>query len=191
MPAVAEPAKPVTEPTAAKPATDPVPATPAVDPDAVPEGDYEIKLEGDLKDVALNPDSIKAITPVLKELGLSTAKASKLAAAFVQYQMGVPAAKNQADLATLRADPEFGQLNFGQTRQRIDDALAAFTTADERATLVKIGMVNDPALVRMFVRIGAAMSGATQEDTGRPAPQHQSTAKKLYGGRDAVAGGKA
>lgn len=194
----ADPAKPAVDPNKpaepAKAAADPnkpaEPAKPAVDLNTVPEGDYQITLEGELKDVPLNTASITAMAPIFKDLKLTSAQVNKLAAGFVKYQLGAPAAKNAADLATLRADPEFGQLHFGETQQRINDALAAFTTPAEREALAKIGMANDPALTKMFARIGAAMSESPQTDTGRPGAKIKSTASKLYGGGDAVATGK-
>ena len=193
----AEPAvKPVEAVVEAKPEVKPEPVKPAeavkpveVKPEeakpaaaVVPEA-YTVKLEGE---VQVNADAITALTPTFKELGLSNDGATKLANAFVKYQLQAPARKNEADLAVLRQDPEIGLLNFGRTQAQINDALGAFTTDAERTKLSALGMANDPVLVRMFQRIGAAMSEAPEALPARIVPAPKTTAQKLFGGADLV-----
>lgn len=112
---------------------------------------------------------------------MSQAAATKLVSDFVKYQTGLPAAKNAADLETLRSDPEIGQLNFGRTQATVNEALAAFTTPEMRDRLSAKGMVNDPDLVRFFLKVGRAMADAGETPRGAPEIAQKTTAQKLYG----------
>ena len=177
------------EPEAVKPA-EPVKIEAKVEPnieaakhiEGIPEA-YDIKLEGD---ITINQVAIAALTPALKEAGLTNAAATKLIGDYAKFQLAQPALKNAADLEVIRKDPELGQLNFGRTQSQINEALAAFTTPEERATLSSIGMANDPILVRMFTRIGRAMAEAPQTDAGPRAPVEKTITQRLYGGGDRV-----
>lgn len=177
-----EPAAPIVAPVAAVTPTPPAetPVAPVVAPvvaAVVPEN-YEFVLEGDAK---VDSAAIQAITPALKKAGMTQAAAQELVSDFAKYQLALPAAKNASDLEAIRKDPEIGLLNFGRTQNEINQALSAFTTPAERESLSKMGMANDPALVRMFMRIGRAMSEAPQTDQGGRPAEVKTTAQRLYG----------
>lgn len=185
---------PVVPPVAAvePPAVPPVvaitpPTPPAVTPPvaavvppvvAVPER-YDFVLDGNQK---VSQGAIDAITPALREAGVTQEKATKLVTDFLKYQAGLPAVKNAADLEALRQDPELGLLNLGRTQNEVNEALASFTTPAERQKLSEMGMANDPVLVRMFRRIGRASMGVTNTPPSDPRPvEVKTTAQKLYG----------
>lgn len=155
----------------------PVPEKPAVIP-GIPEK-YE------LPDV--NPHLLEAMTPVFKKAGVSLQSAQEMAAAVLAFQKDAPTRIMARDLETLKADPKLGGLNLARTQARINDALAAFTTPQERAELTAQGLANNPTLVRMFHRVGASMQEAPQTDAGPPVRDKASRATKLYGGKDIVA----
>lgn len=187
------PAKTDPAPAAAAPATDPAPTTeaaPAADSkavaepvvDAIPEK-YDLKIG----ETAVNPALLEALTPIFKDSKVTAANAQKLADAFESHRKAMIPQILARDLDALRADPELGKLNFGRTQARVNDALAAFTTPQERAQLTALGLANNPTLVRMFHRIGASMQEPPQTDAGAPVREKASRASKLYGGGDAVA----
>jgi|ERR1700722_974863 len=178
-PAVAaEPAK--AEPAKAEPAkADPAKAeTPPTDP-AV----YDLKGKGGQP---VDPGLMQTMLPVLKEAGITPKAAQSLVDTFNAYQAKLLPEIMNRDLETLRKDPELGLLNFGRTQARINDALAAFSTPDERKVLTEMGIANNPTLVRMFHRIGTAMQEPPQTDAGPQPRAPRSTGNKLYGGSDLV-----
>ena len=170
------------KPEDAKPASEEASeAKPAEAPDTVPEK-YELALEGQ----PVAPQLVEALTPILKEAGVKGKQAQALVDTYAKYQAELPALMAQRDLETLKADPELGKLNFGRTQQRVNSALAAFTLPAEREALTKMGLANNPTLVRMFHRIGQAMQEPAVADSGTPAPEPRSRASRLYGGSDRV-----
>lgn len=178
-PAKAEPAKaePVVEPAKVESAKEPVKATAAPDAPVV----YDLKgREGR----PVDPNLMETMLPVLKEAGITPKAAQSLVDTFNAYQAKVLPQIMARDLESLRQDPELGKLNFGRTQARIQDALAAFTTPEERKTLTDMGLANNPALVRMFHRIGTAMQEPQQTDAGSQPRAPRSTGNKLYGGGD-------
>lgn len=182
-PAVTPPVTAAVTPPVTPPAVEP-PATPPVVPPVVatvPEK-YEFKLEGDLKDQKVSQAAIDAITPAMKKAGMTQEAANALVTDFLKYQTGLIPAKNAADLEAVRQDPELGLMNFGRTQNYIAEALAAFSTPADREMLSKMGMVNDPRLVRFFAKVGRAMAGAGQPEPGTPPVEKKTTAQKLYGG---------
>lgn len=177
---------------AAVPPVEPTPAvTPPVEPAAVPPVDavpekYELKAGTD----AVHPALIEAITPLFKEMGVTAKQGQALADVFEKHRQAMIPQVLARDLDLLRADPELGKLNFGRTQARVNDALAAFTTPQERAALTASGLANNPTLVRMFHRIGASMQEAPQTDAGPQVREKLPASSKLYGGKDLVTSAK-
>jgi len=178
---VAPETKPVEAAEPAEPAKAEEPAKAPETPEGVPEK-YEIKLEG----AEIHPVMVEALTPIWKEAGLNTKQVTAQAQAFMATQEKLIPLIVQRDLDALKADPVLGQLNLGRTQARVNDALAAFTTPEERASLEKMGLSNNPTLVRMFHRIGLSMQEPPQADSGSRVPESRSRASKLYGGNDLV-----
>jgi hypothetical protein len=189
-PTAAKPVEPAKVAQAAKPVEPPV-----VDPKAAEAETARIAAEAKANAVpeqyeltgaqgALDPALIGAIAPVLKDAKVTAGQAQKLVDNFVAYQKQALPALMARDLETLKADPALGGLNFGRTQQRINDALAAFSTPEERSVLTSLGMANNPTLVRMFHRIGTAMQEPAQTDAGARARPARTTQAKLYGGAD-------
>jgi hypothetical protein len=148
--------------------------------DTVPEK-YELKNPAGQP---IDQSLVEAISPVLKDAKVTTKAAQTLVNNFVNWQDAARKAQSDRDLETLKKDPALGLLNFGRTQARVNDALAAFSTPDDRATLTKLGISNHPTLVRLFHRIGAAMQEPPQSEATNPARAPKTTASKLYGGSD-------
>jgi hypothetical protein len=144
---------------------------------------YDLKGKGGQP---VDPGLMATMLPVLKEAGITPKAAQSLVDTFNAYQTKLLPEIMNRDLETLRKDPELGLLNFGRTQNRINDALAAFSTPDERKVLTEMGIANNPTLVRMFHRIGTAMQEPPQTDAGPQPRSPRSTGNKLYGGSDLV-----
>lgn len=167
----------------AEPTPAPIPADP-VQP-TVTEEKYDLKFGTE----GVNPQLLQALTPLFKEAGVTTKQAQGLADAFEAHRKAMIPQIMARDLDTLRADPELGKLNFGRTQARVNDALAAFTTPQERTVLEGMGLANNLTLVRMFHRIGASMQDAPQTEAGPRVQEKLPTHSKLYGGKDRVSSG--
>jgi hypothetical protein len=175
--------EPVVEPVKADTTTEPVKPVETVKPSD------EVKYELKVGDVPVNPDLIAALTPVFKKAGMKLEDAQELATEYDKFQKAMIPKVMERDLAALKADKELGGLNLSRTQARINDALAAFTTVQERNQLTALGIANNPTLVRMFHRIGVSMQDAPQTEPG-PGPRVQvGREKKLYGGGDLVSSG--
>ncbi len=180
MAPAADPAAPVTPPVAAPAAKTPEQLAADAALLTVPEK-YELK---NAAGTALDSSLIDAISPVLKDAKMNSRDAQALVNNFADWQQKAIKAAMTRDLETLKADPALGQLNFGRTQQRVNDAITAFSTPEDRAVLVQLGIANNPVLVRMFHRIGSAMQEPTPADGGSPVRGKASKASKLYGGSD-------
>lgn len=161
--------------------------SPTPDPVADPAPVYDLKIG----DKAIDPGLVAALTPFFKEAGVTAKQAQGMASAFEAHRVAMLPQIMARDLDALRADPELGKLNFGRTQTRVNDALAAFTTPQERAALTSMGIANNPNLVRMFHRIGTAMQEPPQTDAGPQVREKLPTQTKLYGGRDLKTSGPA
>ena len=181
--------------TEAKPAEATLPQVKLAKPAEAKPAEADLKVVPDKYDLKVgespvSPQFLDAITPLFKEVGVTQPQAQKLADAFAAHQKAVIPQIMARDLDTLRADPELGKLNFGRTQARVNDALAAFSTPQERQTLTDLGLANNLTLVRMFHRIGASMQEPPQTDAGRQPREKPATQTKLYGGRDLVQSGR-
>ena len=185
--------QPVTPPeTPAAPAVaatpPPVSATPPETPPVAPTAPLLAPLPDayDLKvgDKPINPTLLAAITPALKEAGLTNDAAAKLVAAYAGSVEAQRKANQEADLAIIANDKVLGGANLARTQTLVNAALAQFTLPAERAAFEQMGIANNPTLVRMFHRIGAAMQEKPHTDAGPPVLPKPSRASKLYGGGD-------
>jgi hypothetical protein len=177
----AEAPKPTDAEIAAQAAADAEAAKAAAAP-VIPET-YEIQVPKALADqgLSLNPDVIPALAPALKKAGLTQTQLQTVAEAFIDFQAKVPARMLERDLEVTMKDPDVGGLNYGRTQGHVNAALSAFTHPEFRSLLNKTGLANNLEFVRVFERIGKAMSGdAPARGTPDGAPQ-LSRAERLYG----------
>lgn len=116
---------------------------------------YEIKIpEGK----AVNAEFVKGFKAWAHEAGLSTAQASKLAEQYMSFEDAQIAAMAKAEETALAAVKiEWGD-KFAENVAVAQKAVAEFCTPQEREAMDATGMGNNPIWVRMFHRIGLAMS---------------------------------
>jgi len=169
--ALAAVALPTADPAAAKP-TQGQAVTPTV-PDT-----YDIKLPPGFE---LHPSTLPALTPTFKELGLSNDAANKLTSTFINFVNKQAVENSQADLAVMMKDPELGGLNYGRTSAHVNAALAAFTEPTFRKLLATKGLDNNLEFVRVFERIGRAMTGDTPVRGTPTGAEAMSQADRVYG----------
>jgi hypothetical protein len=162
------------------------PAEPVVTPPAAPAPVVETKYDLKIGDEPVNPQLIEALTPFFKEANMTVKQAQGLSDAFLAHSKAMVPVIAQRNLDSLRADPELGKLNFGRTQARINDALSAFTSPQERARWETRGLANDPDFVHFFNRLGKAMQDAPQTEQGTQVREKLPTQSKLYGGKDRV-----
>ena len=110
--------------------------------------------------------SLGGFTEVAKELGLSQAKAQKLVSALrptVDGYINQSAEKYGREWAEqVKADKELGGADFEKKLAVAVSAYKNFTTPELQKMLEATRLGNHPEVIRMFYRIGTAMS----QDTG-------------------------
>jgi len=163
-----------TEPAAAEPET-PAAAT-------IPET-YDIALPKAMLDAGLkvNPDLLPALTPALKKAGLTQTQLQTVAESFLEFQGKLPARMLERDLEVTMKDPDIGGLNYGRTQGHVNAALTAFTTPEFRSLLNQTGLANNLEFVRVFERIGKAMSGDSAARGSPDGAPQLSRAERMYG----------
>lgn len=136
--------------------------------EGVPEA-YEFAMpEG----VEIDQEAVDRYSPVFKELKLTQAQAQKLvdlrAAEIAAMTEGASekaeqwyaerrqqeiAAANEAGITAIKADKEIGGEHFEPIKNRVMEAVGAVGTPELRATFDKLGLGNDPEIVRVFNRL--------------------------------------
>ena len=141
---------------------------------------------------ALADPAVKAEVDKLTKAAADKVIADKAAAdakASTDYK-----AKVDADLAALKADPDFAggdQARFDAQLKVAQAAVEHYGGAEFKKFLNETGMGNHPDLIRAFAKIGRnpEMRGKVVGDTGRPAAGSGGTfddrAKRFYGGSSA------
>lgn len=169
----ADPAKaaPVveTKPAEVKPTETPVETKPVI-PDK-----YEIKVPEGLQ---LDAAMLNEYTPIFKELGLTQEAAQKLVESNLAIQQAAMQRQVQTWEGELKADKDFGGKNFEANVAEAQKAVGRFLTPQDKAFLDQTGLGNHPGLVKMFLRIGKAIS-----EDAVPPPGQQPTekgAKAIY-----------
>lgn len=128
----------------------------------------------------LDEHLIAGMTPVFKELKLTNEAAQQLADAVMRIQADLPKRMLARDLEVTMKDKELGGLNYGRTVGFVNAALTAFTDAPFRQFLEKSGIANRLEFVRVFERIGRAVSSdAPSAGTPRSASS-ESVADRIY-----------
>lgn len=144
--------------------------------------------------VTLDQAAVDRFTPLFKEAGLSQEGAQKLvdayAALMAEQSTGSEqqaeqwyadrrareiAEGNERDLTALRADAELGGAKFDGVHQRVIAAIGAVGTPEMRATFDRLGLGNNPEVVRLVHRL---------IDYRAPDPGHQPAGGGGVGGSD-------
>ena len=146
-------------------------AKPAVQDDPAPEKYADFK---DADGKTIPAESLGEFTTVAKELGLSQAKAQKLVSTMkpaVQKYMDSSTEKFGKEWAAeAKADKEYGGDNFAANMGIAAAAYRKFATPELRQMLEATRLGNHPEIIRMFYRIGKAVSPDTGV-AGSGAPQ--------------------
>lgn len=152
-------------------------------PEGAPEA-YEFKApEGSELDKA----AVEQFEPIARELNLSQEQAQKLVDLYgtkvmpqLMKQQADTWQKQVADWGTAtKEDKEIGGEKFEANLTRAKQAMDKFATPELREFLETSGMGNHPELIRVFVKVGAAMSEdslVTSNEKGQ-----RSAADVLYG----------
>ncbi|MFW0699029.1 peptidase [Pantoea sp. R13S299] len=152
-------------------------------PEGAPEA-YEFKApEGG----ELDKEAVSQFEPIARELNLSQEQAQKLVDLYgskvmpqLMKQQADTWQKQIADWGTAaKDDAEIGGDKFDGNLTRAKQAMDKFATPQLREFLETTGMGNHPELIRVFVKVGAAMSEdslVTSNEKGQ-----RSAADVLYG----------
>lgn len=134
--------------------------------DAVPEAYEPFKAAEGLE---LDPTVMAEFGALAKEFGLSQEKAQKLVDLQSKLALGEDTARQAALLQALdaqakawtdqiKSDPELGGAKFDATIQTAHKAMQAFGSPELRQLLNESGMGNNPEMVRLFHKVGLAIS---------------------------------
>lgn len=141
------------------------------DPDKPAEGVPEAYEFAMPEGMELDQGLLDKATPTFKELGLTNEQASKLVGIYAEHVKAMTegasekaeewyaqrrqqeiATANEAGITAIKADKEIGGDNFEPVKQRVVAAVGAIGTPELRATFDKLGLGNDPELVRFIHR---------------------------------------
>lgn len=185
-PAKEEPPKeepPKEEPPKEEPPKDEPPAA------VVPEA-YELKAPDDQ---ALDPKALELATPVFKELGLTNDQAQKVVDLYAKDVM--PAVAQQVQQQTLdllgigdmkdwainaKADKEIGGAAFAENMTLAAKARDTFASPELRALLETSRMGNHPEVLKLFVKMGKALSEGGFERQDQGGKTNLSAAEAMY-----------
>lgn len=166
---------------------DPTPATPTPPVEAakpvIPEK-YEFKLPDG---VEVDAKAVEAFTPVLKELGLTQEAAQRLAELHVKELERQDQALNEMYVAQAeswatasKTDKEFGGANFDANLQIATKAVGRFATPELKEILRTTGLGNHPEFVRMFWKLGKAISEDSHVQGGNSTTTPQPVESLLF-----------
>lgn len=155
--------------------------------DKKPEGAPEKYEFNAAEGVELDADALKDFEPVARELNLTNEQAQKLVDVYgtkilplVQKQQAEAWQKQTEGWAeSVKADKEIGGDKLTSSISTAQRALGTFGTPELKEYLNATGLGNHPELIKVFVKVGKAMS----EDgmvTGKESGQ-RSAAEVLYG----------
>ena len=159
----------------------------AVDPaDVVPEdGKYQLALPDGIE---LDQGLLDRAAPVMKELGLTNAQASKLAGVIAEQRKTEFDALNSRhqkiveDWQTeIRSDRDFGGDGLDVSLNTANRVIATFGDDAFRRDLTEIGIGNHPGLFRLLVRVGNAISDDKPATSETPASPKAPPEQAMYG----------
>ena len=158
----------------------------AIDPaDEIPEdGRYDFNLpEG----MAIDEKLAEAMSPVLKDIGLTRGQAQALAGALAAHRQAEASAgaHEWADIQTgwvnsARKDAEIGGARWDASVATAQGALARFGTPGLRTFLTESGGGNHPEVIRFMARVGSAIAEDRPESGGAGAGRPQEAAHLLF-----------
>lgn len=153
--------------------------------DEVPEdGRYDFNLpEG----MAIDQKLAEAMSPVLKDIGLTRGQAQALAGALAAHRQAeaVHGSREWADIQTgwvnsAKKDQEIGGARWDTSVATAQGALARFGTPGLRAFLTESGGGNHPEVIRFMARVGNAIAEDRPESGGAGAGRPQEAAHLLF-----------
>lgn len=160
--------------------------TDAIDPaDEIPEdGRYDFNLpEG----MAIDEKLAEAMSPVLKDIGLTRGQAQALAGALAAHRQAEAAngSREWADIQTgwvnsAKKDAEIGGARWDTSVATAQGALARFGTPGLRAFLTESGGGNHPEVIRFMARVGNAIAEDRPESGGAGAGRPIDAAHLLF-----------
>lgn len=178
-------AAPVTDPAAAAPKADDKPADPPKPDDkkVVPDA-YDLKLpDGSL----LTATDLEEISSYAKEKGYTQEQASELmtrehlaVSEYHEAQQELFKAKTDEWKKAVSIDKELGGDNLAKSAEFAYRAVERFASPEFKAELDKTGFGNHPEVVRMFSRIGRAMSDDKIIGNGAPPTEKKSMEDIFY-----------
>ena len=123
-------------------------------------------------------DDFKGFTDAAKSVGLSQENAQKMFTAMYGEADNYVRRRTQEFAAQWaeqsKADPEFGGANFNQNMGQIAAAYRQFATPELKQLLDASGLGNHPEVMRLFYRVGKALSQDTGvRAQGAPEQQHR------------------
>lgn len=150
----------------------------------VPEK-YELKTPEGSK---LSAQDVEEIASYAKERGFSQEEAqaqldreSKLKENFEKQSLAQLESATKEWLETAKSDKEIGGEAFPKHAELAKRVVTRFGTPEFKAELERTGLGNHPELVRVFVRIGKAMTDDQFIMPGSQTVETKDVAKKFYG----------
>jgi hypothetical protein len=164
----ADPAKSDDENAAAKAEHDKGKPAEADAGDTVPEdGVYKLTLPDDMPvDDAL----LAAISPAMKEAGITGKQANTLAAAFAAQKKAEVEQWGQTVsgwVDSAKKDPEIGGANWDSTVKSATKVIGQFGTPELKEYLNMTGAGNHPEVIRLMAKVGAVISEDTPTATSK------------------------
>lgn len=155
--------------------------------DKKPEGAPEKYEFSAPEGTELDKAAVEQFEPIARELNLSQEQAQKLVDLYgskvmpqLMKQQAESWQKQVADWGTAaKEDKEIGGDKFGANLEKAKQAMGTFATPELREFLESSGMGNHPEMIRLMVKVGAAMSEdnlVTSNEKGQ-----RSAADVLYG----------
>lgn len=139
------------------------------------------------KDMEIDKPLLEAARPVLKELGLSQAKAQKLVDMFAATQQAEIKALNDSFTNEMtqwqtqaKADKEFGGDTFDANLGTAKGAIDKFGTPELKKLLNETGLGNHPEIVRFAFRIGKLIAEDNPGGDTKPPVKDQDPASRWY-----------
>lgn len=153
--------------------------------DEIPEdGRYDFSLpEG----MAIDEKLAEAMSPVLKDIGLTRGQAQALAGALAAHRQAEAAngSREWADIQTgwvnsAKKDAEIGGARWDTSVATAQGALARFGTPGLKAFLTESGGGNHPEVIRFMARVGNAIAEDRPESGGAGGGRPREAAHLLF-----------
>jgi hypothetical protein len=124
---------------------------------------YDIKVDESLP---IDPNFLGWFKQTAHKLGLSQAKAQELAQAYTQLEMAAMREMKIADDKAMDALKIQWGSTYEENKKIAQDGFHKFATEEERTWASSSGLADDPVFIRIFNRIGKAISDDKLIDAG-------------------------